>query len=174
MNKISKFNTLKNFSDCLDNRGWSWHYGLFEIFCIWHWDIDGSDSFYWGIQMEKGVSLMNTSCDFSSDSAGWETVLNSDQSVGLLDAVDDCFSVEGFDCSQVDDLTADSLFGELLGSLEGVLYVSRVSDKSYVLAFSHDLCFPDWDDEVFVQCVVFDFEFFSVQVFVFQENNNFV
>ena len=174
MNKISKFDTLKNFSDCLDNSGWSWHYGLFEIFGIWHWDVDGSDSFYWGIQMEKGVSLMNTSCDFSSNSAGWEAVLNSDQSVGLLDAVDDCFSIEGFDCSQVDDLTADSLFGELLGGLEGVLYVSRVSDKSDVLAFSHDLCLSDWDDEVFVQCVVFDFEFFSVQVFVFQENNNFV
>lgn len=116
-NKISKSNTLKYFSYGLNDSSWTWHNSLFKIFSIWHGNINSSDSLDWSIQVEKCVSFMNTCSNFSSNTASWESIFNSDQSIGFFNTLNDSFSVQWFDCSQVDDFTTDSFFSELFSSL---------------------------------------------------------
>ncbi len=117
MNKISKLNTLKNFSYSLDDSLWSRNDSFFQIFSIRHGNIDCCNSFNWSIQVEKGVSLMNACSNLSTDSTSGETILDCDQSVSFFNTLDDSFSVQWFDSSEINDFTADSFFSELLCSL---------------------------------------------------------
>jgi len=46
----------------------------------------------------------------STDSEGWESGLDCQQAVGLLDRFDDCFNIEGFDGAEVDDFDFNAIF----------------------------------------------------------------
>jgi hypothetical protein len=49
--------------------------------------------------MEKGVGFVNAGGDLGSNSAGWKSVLDGDESIGLLNALYDGLSVQGLDSS---------------------------------------------------------------------------
>lgn len=102
-----------------------------------------------GIQMVKRLRLHDLSTDLRSNSILGPTTLNGDQTVSLLDRLDNSLGIQGTDGTEVDDLGgADSLLLEELGGLEGETDGARVGDDGNVCTGLLDLGLADLDDKV--------------------------
>lgn len=88
---------------------------------------------------------MDDGCDFCAYAGLRKSVLNSDESAGLDDALDYGIAVERLDGPEVDDFAGNALLRQDLRRLQRVLNVAGVADYGGVLALSHDLSFADWN-----------------------------
>ncbi len=115
-------------------------------------------------------TLHHQGADFSSDSGLRPSLLNSDEPVGLFDALNNRLSVERLDGPQIDDLAADSLLLHLLGRFQAKFDHFGESDESDIGSFPLDLGLVG-QEEVRAQDVVGDFEGLAVHDLVLQKDH---
>ena len=80
-------------------------------------NVRSGNAFHRGIEIVEAIFHGN-GCNFRSNAALWPALLDTDKPIRLLDGLGDRVAVNGSDCAQVDNLTADSLLCERIGSLE--------------------------------------------------------
>jgi len=143
-----------------------------EVLGIGSGDISTSDTDNRGIQVVESLALHDLGADLGSDSVLGPASLNSDQTVGLLDGLDDGVNVQGADGTQVDNLgLADTLLLEEISSLKGEADRARVSNDGDIGTLLLDLGLADLNDEILGQGSLGHGEGNTVHELVLQNDN---
>ena len=165
--------SLQSLLDSLDDGGGPGDHGVFQLLGIGHGDINRRNPLNRSIQIVKGVSFVDDGSYFGAYSRLREPILHGDQPTSLDHTCNDAVSIDRLDGPEVDDFAGNALFGQFLGSLQGVVDVAGVADDGDVLAFPHDLGLADRQHKILAQGLVAYLERLPVEIFVFQENHNF-
>lgn len=110
-------------------------------------NVGTGDSLRGRVKVVPSLRLDKLSDDLRSNAERGESSLDSDESTGLLDRLDDGLNVERSDRAEVDDLNLDALLGERVGGLDGVADRLGVSDDGDVGSLSLNLALADGDDD---------------------------
>lgn len=110
-------------------------------------NVGTGDSLRGRVKVVPSLRLDELSDNLRSNTERGESSLDSDESTGLLDRLDDGLNVERSDRAEVDDLNLDALLGERVGGLDGVADRLGVSDDGDVGSLSLNLALADGDDD---------------------------
>jgi len=110
--------------------------------------------------------------NFRRNTETWESGLDSNQVMSLLDRLDDSFDVEGLDGPQVDNLAFETvLFLEILGGDERLSDSAGERDNGDVLSAALNLGLSDGEDKIAALSLLGHGEGLTVQQLVLEDND---
>lgn len=144
---------------------------LLEVGGVGHGDISASDTDSGGVEVVEGSRLVDGGKDLSADAVLGPALLNGHEEVGLDDGLDDSVAVKGTDATQVDDLSANALLGELVGSLKSKLNRARDGDDGQIGTLTLNLGLAEGGNVVLAHGLVAHVELSTVHELVLEEND---
>ena len=122
----------------------------------------------------KALTLHYSGANLRTDSRLWPAAFYGDQVVGFHYRIDDRLLVQRPQAPQIDHLTVDTLFGQLLGRLQTQADRFGVRNQRYPIAGSLDLRLANRYEKVFAQRSIVHIERNAVHKFVLQKYHRIV